>query len=265
MAKRKIQCENTFCRYHEYEVNGAKNVCIADHIEINSRGCKTFKPAINYFTNKVWNRLERTNFIPTYPQIDDDLRIGLYIVGCVFDCKLAIDEDHGMIYVSGKLPDGTTTGPLRYDQIIEREINQDELMRLNNMVNDDSIYSLLKKPDSDSEDGSEPEDKPYGWLSPMGVFTPAEWATHEEAANIIICERHMEDEYDEWHDVKSNRMMAGDFLAQVKGYALIHDPTNLGYIVTNVKPLTKHQKEFLFEYFMDMGMKNRAMIYITED
>ena len=56
-----------------------------------------------------------------------------------------------------------------------------------------------------------------------------------------------------------------DFLSEVKGYCLIHNPTGCGgYIVTNMKSLTKRQKEFLYGYFMDMGDRFKAEQFIKE-
>lgn len=49
------------------------------------------------------------------------------------------------------------------------------------------------------------------------------------------------------------------------GYCLIHNPTGCGgYIVTNMKSLTKRQKEFLYGYFMDMGDRFKAEQFIKE-
>lgn len=76
------------------------------------------------------------------------------------------------------------------------------------------------------------------------------------------------DEYWKW--VKENGdneigHLMRDFLSEVKGYCLIHNPTGCGgYIVTNMKSLTKRQKEFLYGYFMDMGDRFKAEQFIKE-
>ena len=57
-----------------------------------------------------------------------------------------------------------------------------------------------------------------------------------------------------------------DFLSEVKGYCLIHNPSGYtGYIVTNMKNLTKQQKEFLYGYFMDMGDRFKAEQFVDFD
>ena len=55
-------------------------------------------------------------------------------------------------------------------------------------------------------------------------------------------------------------------LIEVKGYCLIHNPSGYtGYIVTNMKNLTKQQKEFLYGYFMDMGDRFKAEQFVDFD
>ena len=56
-----------------------------------------------------------------------------------------------------------------------------------------------------------------------------------------------------------------DFLQEVKGYCLIHNPTGSGgYVVTNRKQLTKKQKEFLYGYFSDLGDRFKADQFLEE-
>ena len=94
-----------------------------------------------------------------------------------------------------------------------------------------------------------------GWLSPTGVFTESPFGTHEESAKQICEKKGFVEKYWDWvktnGDNEINHLMR-DFLSEVKGYCLIHNPSGYtGYIVTNMKNLTKPQKEFLYGYFMD--------------
>ena len=110
--------------------------------------------------------------------------------------------------------------------------------------------------------------KEFGWLSPEGTFTESPFGTHEESAEMICERKGFVDEYWKW--VKENGdneigHLMRDFLSEVKGYCLIHNPTGCGgYIVTNMKSLTKRQKEFLYGYFMDMGDRFKAEQFIKE-
>lgn len=109
----------------------------------------------------------------------------------------------------------------------------------------------------------------FGWLSPTGVFTESPFGTHEESAEQICEEKGFTEEY--WNWVKENRgneinHLMRDFLSEVKGYCLIHNPSGYtGYIVTNMKNLTKQQKEFLYGYFMDMGDRFKAEQFVDFD
>lgn len=91
---------------------------------------------------------------------------------------------------------------------------------------------------------------------------------YEESAEMICERKGFVDEYWKW--VKENGdneigHLMRDFLSEVKGYCLIHNPTGCGgYIVTNMKSLTKRQKEFLYGYFMDMGDRFKAEQFIKE-
>ena len=86
---------------------------------------------------------------------------------------------------------------------------------------------------------------------------------HEEAAERIIEKSGFGDEYEDWLMSNGEGVTCRDFLSEVKGYCLIHNPAGYGgYIVSNVKPLTKKQKEFLYGYFMDIGDKFKADQYM---
>lgn len=84
-----------------------------------------------------------------------------------------------------------------------------------------------------------------------------------------ICEKQgFVDEYQKWvEDTGGNEIghLMRDFLAEVKGYCLIHNPSGYnGYIVTNIRNLTKKQKKFLYEYFMDMGDSFKAEQFLDD-
>ena len=100
------------------------------------------------------------------------------------------------------------------------------------------------------------------WLYPAGEFTESPFGEHEESAEEICEKKGFETEYRAWRkeNLGTGEMrLYRDFLAQVKGYCLIHNPSGTGgYIVTNIRELTKKQREFLFDYFMDMGDRFKA-------
>lgn len=55
-----------------------------------------------------------------------------------------------------------------------------------------------------------------------------------------------------------------DFLIEVEGYALIHNPSNSGgYVVSHRSILTGKQREFLYDYFYEIGDKWKAEHYLN--
>lgn len=128
--------------------------------------------------------------------------------------------------------------------------------------------NFIDAEDQSKQRESKVQHKEFGWLSPEGTFTESPFGTHEESAEMICERKGFVDEYWKW--VKENGdneigHLMRDFLSEVKGCCLIHNPTGCGgYIVTNMKSLTKRQKEFLYGYFMDMGDRFKAEQFIKE-
>ena len=144
------------------------------------------------------------------------------------------------------------------------------------MEPDMDIYYQLKNehlagryPGSPKKSETPKKDVPtgVGWLSPTGVLTSSDWGTHLESAIDLIDKYDWSDEYEEWVGDRYDDMCPeNDFLCQVKGYVLIHNPSmDGGYVVTKVKPLTKKQREFLYDYFMALGNVGRAEMYLNEE
>ena len=107
-----------------------------------------------------------------------------------------------------------------------------------------------------------------GWLSPTGDFRKSPFGCHEESAEWIVEDNHFGSEYDEWYQGKLDNGLAclhKDFLIEVKGYALIHDPSNSGgYVVSHSKKLTKLQREFLYDYFIKINDRWKAEQFLGE-
>lgn len=112
------------------------------------------------------------------------------------------------------------------------------------------------------------EEKEFGWLSPAGEFTESPFGTHEESAERICEKKGFDSEYRKWRKEMlgtGSLRLYRDFLSEVKGYCLIHNPSRSGgYIVTNVKNLTKRQRDFLYGFFMDIGDRFKAEQFLEE-
>lgn len=247
---RKVYCENTSCKHYQ-----GKDMC-GTTVRIGSNGkCKSFEKGFAYYFHKVWEALGEGNFID-YIKInaDDDLRIGIFMVCKVYGISFA-DMEWGLCRML-LFQESEKGEPLHYEEIVSREKNNEEFHKLY----DDFLNGILptvnhEKPKKDSQ--------PFGWLSPAGKFTEGDFAEHEEVAERIIEKSGFGEEYEDWLMSNGEGATCRDFLAEVKGYCLIHNPAGYGgYIVSNTKPLTKKQKEFLYGYFIDIGDKFKAEQYV---
>ena len=160
------------------------------------------------------------------------------------------------------LKNGENGKPLNYEEITARELNMEKFRK---HLNDFETGIMPNQAQKETKQ-QKTETKEFGWLSPTGVFVESPFGTHEESAEQICERKGFTDEYWKWvkesGDNEIGHLMR-DFLSEVKGYCLIHNPSGYaGYIVTNMKRLTKHQKEFLYSYFMDMGDKFKAEQFV---
>ncbi len=112
----------------------------------------------------------------------------------------------------------------------------------------------------------------YGWLEPDGTYHPVEWGNHSEWAG----------EYAETHypfknhadmywktDASGNRhhYVGGDFLVYVLGWVLLDNPMQgiASPKYDETRGLSKKQKEFLFDYYIERGLNERASALYNED
>lgn len=115
-------------------------------------------------------------------------------------------------------------------------------------------------------------DDDYGWLEPNGTYHPVEWGNHSEWAG----------EYAETHyPYRNNTVLywktdangirhhyvGGDFLVYVLGWVLLDSPMQgiASPKYDETRGLSKKQKEFLFDYYIDRGLNERASALYNED
>ena len=259
MGKRKITCNNSSCKH--YRRNGECDTCIT----ITSSGkCGSYEKGFIYYFHIVWDALGRKNFIDAVElQRNPDLRIGLYYV---LDCYgLGLSEMEWGTCRMLMLKHGEKGEALNYKKIIEREIDMNKLEK--HFTDFQNGIMPNSKEEREAAGQHETEEKEFGWLSPTGEFTESPFGQHEESAEEICEKKGFDEEYWKWRkerkDGENCLRLKRDFLSMVKGYCLIHNPSGYGgYIVTNMKNLTRKQKEFLYGYFMDMGDRFKAEQFI---
>lgn len=246
---RKVYCKNTSCKHH-CENNSCDTI-----IKIGETGkCLSFEKGFTYYFHIVWEALSNKNYIDMAEiERHPDLRIGLYYIMECYD--LGFSEVEWGFCRMVMLKDKENGKGLKYEEIIAKNLNNNKFMEHYENFNAGIM------PEIKNDEETKTELKEFGWLSPMGEFTESPFGQHEESAEII-CKKHgFVDEYWEWVENTDDEIhyLMRDFLAEVKGYCLIHNPSGYnGYIVTHTRNLTKKQKEFLYAYFIDMGDKFKA-------
>lgn len=245
---RKLICKDITCKYHS-----ANNVCSKPTVEIVYQArCNSYEKGFHYYVNLVWDKLDNSNFIPAN-DLTQDMRIGLYYVMNIWNLSF-YEREYGTWRMIQLVKEEGGNG-LKYEEIIKLPMNMEKLHQLREDFNNGILPGSKAEPPKKTS-------QPFGWLSPTGEFTEGDWGEHEQAAYDIINKKGF---YDEWDRHNSLIDTARDFLSEAKGYVLIHNPCgDGGYIVSHVKPLTKKQKEFLYEYFTDIGDRFKAEQYMSE-
>lgn len=138
------------------------------------------------------------------------------------------------------------------------------------------LDSFMKRQHTDTEDD-------YGWLEPSGKFHPVEFAEHESWAENHIRTNMSTEEWmaayvhkpviqqDAFGNPTDNTMYKllhtyGDYLVK-KGWVLLHNPAQgIAKVTSNpTKPLTKAQKEFLYDYYIERNCSDEANKIWAED
>lgn len=256
---RKVYCRNSSCKHW------CGNDTCDTTVKIGSGGrCESFEKGIIYYFHLVWEELSRKNYIDMVDIINKpDIRIGIYYVADCYNLGMSEMEWGTCRMVMLKTEEGGK--PLTYDDIKDIEIDMGKLRKHITDFNN----GILPGKKEEKEQPEEKEPKEFGWLSPTGEFTESPFGEHEESASLICEKRGFVDEYWKWvKETGDNEIghLMRDFLAEVKGYCLIHNPSGYnGYIVTNIKNLTKRQRKFLYDYFMDMGDRFKAEQFLEEE
>lgn len=152
----------------------------------------------------------------------------------------------------------------RIENLMDRIIDEDCEWLLEDRQSQEMDMNPLLKSFLEQREIEDKHDDNYGWLEPNGTFHPVEFAEHNGFAFEVIKNRGWEKEFSV-SDV-GGIYACGDFLTEKKGWALLHNPGRGVAFVTSsdTKPLTKAQREFLFGYYTDRGLHDKARKYLEE-
>lgn len=246
MATKTLICENLECRYHNNDNTCSKR----GKVIIGYDGCKCSENNLIYYIGLVFKEMNNSNFIPVC-FLTDDLRFGIYSICHIYGLKLFCGR--GIICFTKE--EGRT---LSADEIVNEPCNEAQFNFLNDIVLKDKVKNFIESKQSRLTEEKEDKDivEDYGWLSPAGEFFACGWGEHTQGAFEII-DRKYSNEFS-YEDAR-------DFLVN-KGWILIDNPTRSYIEVTTGKNkrITKAQREFLFDYFTNLQMHNRAKEFLED-
>lgn len=217
--------------------------------------CSMFEKGFMYYLHLLPAELAKRNFLVTF-DISWECRCSIYYLMNILPIEFSQDETRGIIMFRRSDTKEYLDGHKISDMLQSIDFENE---KINKLYRNFMKYGISKYPEKDINLPL----KEYGWLSPTGIFYPADFGDHESVAYDIIEKKGYSKEFLEWKKLRTEYGLARDFLNIVKKYILIDDPMGLGnYFVTGVDRITKKQKSFLFDYFQDMGMHNRAEQYL---
>lgn len=110
----------------------------------------------------------------------------------------------------------------------------------------------------------------YGFIKPNGVFVPVEWGKHVEYGEQAVKDNNWQDEFNSWYKDNPKEFhglsFESDFIVYEKGWILLHSPAQGVATPTynEQKGMTKAQKEFIFDYYMNRDEPQLANKYWEE-
>lgn len=157
-------------------------------------------------------------------------------------------------------------------ELSSREKKFNNLMQKCTGVISDSSQRMLDEFIARKKDVVEHTYEDYGWLEPDGTYHEVEWAHHAEWAMEYAEEHYPFKEYAHMYwkeDAQGERhhYINGDFLVYVLGWVLLDSPGQ-GIATPKYDPakgMTKAQKEFLFDYYIERGMNDRASALYNDE
>lgn len=139
------------------------------------------------------------------------------------------------------------------------EIGRDELRHTMNAQfrMDQSLKEYLER----ATDEGKAESEPYGFIDTNGEFHRVGWGEHGEWAETYIIASGLSDDFDD-----SPYSYPTDYLIHEKGWLLLHSPSNgKPKLTAGVKPMTKAQREALYDYYINAGREEEANAIYRED
>ena len=167
MGKRKITCNNSSCKHH---TNGGCDTCIT----LDGSGkCKSFEKGFAYYFHIVWDALDNKNFIDMVEiRMNPDLKTGLFYVMECYD--LGFSEMEWGTCRMVMLKDGKEGKPLKYEEIIEREMNMEKFSKHLENFNNGIMPQMQREQDAAGQQDTVSDSDTAGQQSSENSMNPPE-------------------------------------------------------------------------------------------
>lgn len=254
-----FHCQRVGCRFCRH----ANDCTCPDNevtIDVNGK-CSGYKNGVWHYICEVKSIMGKNNMIPSL-ELTTQAKIGIYFITMLYDISYAYMEHGNWGWISFYKKDNKQDA-LTLERIFnECDFNVDNFnlfaYYIENSANDSEIIEKITGKVQAEEVNNEEYEYDYGFISPTDEFFSEDWGEHENLAYHIIKDHNWEDEWIEYCGT------GVDFLIYKKHYILIHAPNGIDISVTKDVKITKKQKEFLYDYFMNRGMGLRASLYFED-
>lgn len=155
-----------------------------------------------------------------------------------------------------------------------KKLELEELVQMGATVHTKDISDDGNEKHADEIIGQEDEQEKleptkFGFVTPDGKFIQSDWGTHEKSATEIIDENGWYPDYLSKRKENPNSVYYSvDYLVKEKGYVLLHNPMGGAFgraIIQAGNRITKRQREFLYDYYMEAGDPDEANSFFNEE
>lgn len=270
-----FKCSTFHCRYNKVEEDSCR-YCILEDIELEDKTCQNYKPNICYYISEFISIFRESTIVPSQ-SLTGDVCIGGYYVIKIFDVFMKQYERADWTWFQFYHKDNPGKA-LTGLEILDLEINEDELIRLNNLLNDGFLPPFEDEKDKLLEEQKRKEEEfkqvsseinltkaqkdNFGFVTPTGDYIMGDFGEHTKVAYDIVKENK------KWYEKfkVSDCEDAEDFLIEKENYILIHNPFGSGKVKiehSKEKNITKKQAEFLYIWLTENNDYKQAQKFLA--
>lgn len=149
------------------------------------------------------------------------------------------------------------TGNTKDENFCLVEDTRDNLPYYIKNKNIEDYYTKLKQGKSEFEISQ------YGFIDTKGKFIPVPWCEHSSWARKYLEENYSIDELVKTS--QNGKYVNADYLIYIKGWILLHNAHQGEAFAEQGKPMTKAQRETLYDYYMNYNRISEANKLFEEE